>query len=151
MTTDYLQAIDDIFGEVQTVWSAASQSILGYVGEIRWYGREPKALPDREKYWLRVFQRTVMERQTALGRVQNDNGRQYRTDGLLFIHLFCPIVDKAAVTEGRRLANEIKNHFRALQTTNGVLFANTYIDELPMDGDWYRFNIIAQYNYEEIG
>ncbi len=151
MTANYLTALDDIFSQVDQTWNAISLSMLGYAGEIRWFGKEPKVLPDKSKYWLRVTQHTVLEKQSALGNVQEGNKRLYFSEGLLYLQLFCPIQDKSSVTKGRQLAEVLKNHFRNLMTTNGVLFHAARIDELPTDLEWYRFNIIADYNYEEIG
>lgn len=151
MTAGYTEAIDDIYGQVDIAWRNATTSVLGTVCEIRWSGLQPRDLPDRGAYWARANQQTVMERQISLGVVQQGNKRHYETNGVLLIFVYCPIADKTAVQKGRSIATSLKNHFRSLLTTNGVLFDKTWIEELQNDTNWITFKIVARYSYEEIG
>lgn len=149
--TTYIQSTDDIFTSFNLHWTEVSQPVVGYVPEIRWFGLEPIELPDKSAYFVRASIRTIDEVQAALGVNYDNSGRMYRNRGIFLIQIHCPISDKTSAVKGRSIANAIKNRFRSLLTQNGVLFTAARIEELPYETDWYRFNIIAEYNYEDIG
>jgi len=148
MTATYTEAVDAINGAFYEAWQAEAASIVGSVPEIRWQGVEADK-PPQNVFWCRVSIQTVYEEQTTLS---NDNGtKRYRTGGLVFVQIFCPTADAQAMDKGRKLAIVARNAFRGKQTANGVWFRNARINELPPEDDAYRLNVVADYEYDDIG
>lgn len=152
MTATYPQAIDAMFAMFKTAWEAGASVIVGSVPEIRWAGVEKPDKPIVDVYWCRVSQQTVLEGQTTLktGIAPSEN-RRYTSTGLLFVQLFCPMSDAQAYDKGRQLAVLARNAFRGNETTNGVWFRNARINELAPEENAYRFNIVVEYEYDDIG
>jgi len=148
MTTTYVEAIDQIFSLFNSAWVANSSAIAGYVPEVRWPGVEETGTPDASKFWARVSQQTVLEEQATLS--DNNGKRRYTADGLIFVQLFCPKSDVEAMDKGRKLAVIARNSFRGKTTSGKVWFRNARINELAPEESAYRFNVVAEYEYDEV-
>lgn len=147
MTTTYLKAIDDIFTEFKAVWDL-SDSIVGYIPEVLWPGVEFNQKPENSKFWCRVGQTTVGSPQISFN---SDTGRRFTTYGLFLLQLFCPKNIPNSITLGRALANSVVTGLRAKKTPNGIWIKNPMINELPNDENYYRFNVISEYEFDERG
>jgi len=146
--TNYNEAIDQMFSLFYAAWLAQTTAIIGYVPEVRWPGVEEPGTPDASKFWLRVSQQTVIEEQTTLA---DSNGkRRYTASGLMFVQLFCPKSEAAAMENGRKLAVVARNAFRGKVTSGKVWFRKVRINELAPEESAYRFNVVAEYEYDEI-
>lgn len=148
MTATYPEAIDQIYGLFNLEWNANSAAIVGYNPEIRWPGVEEDTIPPADKFWCRISQQTLDEPQTTL---RNGLGEQrYTASGLVFIQLFCPKSDTEGMDKGKKLAQVAKKAFRGKTTSGKVWFRNARIQELAPEDNAYRFNIVAEYTYDEI-
>ncbi len=148
MTTDYVSAVDQMFSLFLAAFTAGAPAIAGYMPEIRWQNVDEGTTPDASKYWCRVSQQTVIEEQTALA--GSDGKTRYTASGLIFVQLFCPIADISASSKGRKLAVIARNAFRGKTTSGKVWFRNVRINELPKETSAIRFNVVAEYEYDEI-
>ena len=144
----YQAAIDEMFAKFYTAWQTLDVG-LGYVPETRWQGIEVANEPDKSKYWVRVSQQTVDENQSTFR--QGSSGRRFTTEGLIFVQLFCPKSDSQAMTTGRKLATIARDAFRAVDSSDNIWFRNSRIVELSPENEWRRFNIVAEYEYDEEG
>ena len=144
----YIQAVDEIFDKINTAWKANTTSIVGYVPKMRWPGVEEPKKPNLGKYWARTSQETVTEEQTGLR--NGDNGQRYTALGLVFVQIFCPKSDGQSMVNGRSLAIVARDALRGKTTSCKVWFRNARIKELSPEDNWYRFNVIAEYEYDEI-
>jgi hypothetical protein len=151
MTATYPQAIDDIFSLFLAAWQLATPDVVESVPEIRWQGAEQAELPDKSAYWCRVSTQTLFEEQSTLNDVAQVGKKRYSNSGLVFVQLFCPMTDSQATEKGRALAVIARDAFRGQATSHGVWFRNARIVELPPEDDTYRFNVIAEYLYDDIG
>ena len=149
MTTTYSGATDEICGQFWQAWNAAEvSSLVGYVPDVRWpYVEEPET-PDSSKYWARVSIQTVFEEQTALA--GNDTKRRYTASGLVFVQLFCPKSVSDSGEVGRKLAEISRNAFRCKSSPNNVWFRNARINELSPENLFHRFNVVAEFEYDEV-
>jgi hypothetical protein len=143
-------AFDEIFGLLHTNWSSGTTAIVGYIPEIRWVGDGVRDIPETSKYWCRVSTQNIDEIQTTINENAENNKRRYTNFGILFIQLFAPRSDATAVEKGLQLAELIKNIFRGRNTSTGIWFRNVVIKPLPEEENWYRFNIIARYEFDQI-
>ncbi len=144
MTTNYIDAIDEMFSLFLADWKAKTTAIVGYVPVIFWPG--DKKEPDISKYFCKVSQQTVNEEQTAL----KSKNKRYENNGLLFVQIFCPSSDVAASSKGALLAVVARNAFRGKKTSGGVVFHNVRIQELPAKDNSERFNVVSEYEYDEL-
>jgi len=150
MTTTYSNAIDEINAMFWTDWNSVKTSDLaGYVPEVRWQHVEGVAPPDGSKFWARVSSQTAFEEQTALA--GNDGARRYTASGIVIVQLYCPKSLSRAGEIGRKLAEVARNSFRGKSTSSSVWFRNARINELAPEENVYRFNIVAEFNYDEMG
>lgn len=149
MTATYTGAIDAIFSLFLAHWTFNAPGVVGYVPELRWPGDSNAAPADSSRFWGRVSQQTVEQRQTSFATNVDGEGRRYRTTGLVYLQLFCPAtVD--GVVHGRELADVARSAFKGRATTNGVAFNNVAIQEPPPENGRFRLNVVAQYEYDEI-
>lgn len=147
----YDQYIDAMFAHFLERWTDGEvNTLLGYDTEIRWVGvSAPK--PDNTKYWIRVSQQTVLERQKTLSDCAGAPGKKrYKTEGLLYVQLFCPIANPQSMELGRKLAIIVRSAFRN-QGVAGVTFRHARIqDGLAPEQELNRFNIVTEYEYDEL-
>lgn len=145
---NYTQAIDEMFALFFEQWKANAPTVIGEVPEIRWPGVDEDKLPNMSKFWARISQQTVMEEQTSIA--GNDGKTRYTASGLIFVQLFCPKSDSRAMDRGRKLAIVARNAFRGKTTSGKVWFRRARIQELTPEDNAYRFNVVAEYEYDEI-
>ena len=163
MTLTYDAAVDEMFGQFRAAWIAGSAAIVGYVPEVRWPGVEPKnpdgslKKPESDKYWARVSQQGVDDEQTSLSACVESNeigatlpASRFTAIGLLFVQLFCPKTDPQGVELGRKLASLSQRAYRGKKTSGGVWFRNVRIIEVEDEELWHRFNVVAEYEYDEV-
>lgn len=163
MTLTYDAAVDEMFGLFKAAWDSGSAAIVGYVPEVRWPGVELKnpdgsiKKPESDKYWARVSQQGVDEEQTSLSAcvASNENGgvlpaSRFTAIGLLFVQLFCPKTEAEAMEFGRELAKLSRAAYRGKKTAGGVWFRNVRIIEVESEELWHRFNVVAEYEYDEV-
>jgi len=149
MPATYEEAIDQMSAFFKVAWDANTTAIVGYVPEVFWPGVEKENAPDVAKYWARFTQEGVNEEQTTL---TGDAGCQrFTPEGLIVIQVFCPKLDSVSMENGRKLATVGKEAYRGKKTSGGIWFRNVKIKELTPEAKWNRFNVIAEYEYDEIG
>jgi hypothetical protein len=147
MSATYEQAIDEIFARFHAIWTAQTPAVTLEAPELRWQGIENPEHPGYDKYWVRVSQQTIDEGQASLR--APECGQRYRTNGLLFIQIFCPKSDARAMEKGRQLAVIARDCFRGYTTQSGVWFRNSRVSELEPEERWLRLNVIVAYQYDE--
>lgn len=161
MAATYTTAVDEIFAQARAKLGrgslnagasigCAATTLIGYEIDVRWQGVELASTPDATKYWARVSIQGVSEAQVSLAdEVTGPAKRRYEPKGLIFVQVFAPMVADG-MDKGRKLAMIARDAFRGQQTASGVVFRNVRINELPNDGKSYRFNVVAEYEYDDI-
>lgn len=144
---NYSEAKDRIYKQVTDCLDSGAAAIIGEVPDIRYKGLEKPGLPDQSKYWVRVSTQEVDTQQTSL---RNDNSKRYTSDGLVFVQFFSPKSDSLGVTNGEELAKLVRNCLRANLPDCSLVFRNARIRELDPEKNWTRFNVIAEFEYDEI-
>jgi len=145
----YTNAINSIFSLFLTAWSAGTPAITTTAPKVYWPGVQEPASIDGSKFWARVSQQTVIESQTALA--GGDTGKKrYTAQGLIFVQIFCPKSDSANFQKGRLLAVVARDSFRGKTTTENVWIRNARINELSSEESFHRFNVVVEYEYDEI-
>lgn len=149
---EFDQARDEINTLFLTAWNANAGAVVGYVPEIRWQGVQYRDLPDGSKFWVRVSKQTVFEEQTTLSTCEGKPGqKRYTASGLVFVQVFCPKSNTQAFTLGQTLAKIARNAFRGKTTPGKIWFRNVRINELDPEELYERFNVVTEFEYDELG
>lgn len=152
--TTYSEAIDAMFALFNDAWvdGAGALAETTLVPDIRWPGVEEPEIPPVDSFWCRVSTQQVSEPLTSFkSGVAPTENKRYSAVGLLFVQIFCPMSDSRAMEKGRLLAELARDAFRGKQTANDVWFRNARIQNLPPEDRFYRFNIVVEYTYDDIG
>lgn len=146
----YPQAASEINSTFWLAWKAGSAAIAGYIPEVRWQNIEKSPIPDASKFWARVSLQSGGERQATLTTDCSVAGkRRYRCDGRVVVQIFCPKSLSTSAATGQQLADLAKNAFRKAPESN-LNFYDAWIKELSPEAEYYRFNVIADFQYDEI-
>lgn len=146
MTATYREAVDAMFELFNTAWIDGTTAIVGSIPQIFWQGVEPIDKPVVDAFYAMVSAQNVIDRQATF----RNETKRYTSNGLLTIQLFCPRANSQAMDKGRQLAELCREVFRNNGTSNGVWFRNARINDLPPEENSYRFNIIVDYEFDEI-
>lgn len=146
--TTYSDAVDEMFGMINSIWNANSSIIAGYVPEIHWPGKpEPTSVP-MDQVWARVSVQLVSDKQSSLA---NSNGvRRYHAIGLLYFQIFCPRTAASTLDIGRALANLIRLAFLKESPSGSIWFIDAVIRELPSTTENYPINIVVTFQYDSL-
>lgn len=151
MTTNYVQARDEMFSLFADKWNAESAAIAGYIPELLFEGTEKAGKPSNAKYWARLSMQSVLAEQSTLSTCEGAAGQKMYTDnGLIFIQLFAPKSEPAGYVTLANLAMLARNVFRNVSTPGKVWFRNARINPLSPEEVFYRFNVVAEFEYDEI-
>lgn len=146
------QARKEMFALVATTWAAKTAAIVGYIPEIRYQGIEEANLPGASKYWMRASTTTVTTRQRGHRLPDAPNGSPvvYDNFGFITLQTFAPMNSKDSWEKGELLAQLGQCMFMASETGGAVWFRNPRIRELNNDGTWYRWNVLADYQFSQV-
>lgn len=152
MTLQYDQARDEMLALFNAAWQANAGAIVSPVPEVRWQGKEVPTKPDRTKFWAHVSIQSVIEQQATLSNCVVEPGKKkYESAGLVFVQLFGPKMTATAYDDLQKLAIVARNAFRGKTTPGNVWFRNVRINTLKPEELFYRFNVVAEYEFDEIG
>lgn len=141
----------EMFLVVNTIWEARAAVIVGYVPDIRFQGVEEAALPGADKFWARCSTNNVTTRQVGHRMVEDGvSDVVYRTNGFITLQIFAPMKGADSYAKGELLSEIGQVMFMARETAGSVWFRNPRIRELDNDGTWYRWNVLADYEFDQI-
>lgn len=148
------QAVDTMFGQFNVAWNNVtygSKSIVGYVPQIIWQGKTEPLKIDFSKYFVRVSQQTVLETQSTLTTECFLPGhKRFTVDGMLFVQLFCPKSQADAEEKGGDLARIARDAYRTPALGQSIFYRRGRIQELAPEEKCIRFNVVTEYQYDEI-
>lgn len=150
MTLTPQQARKEMFALVNSAWQAGATAIVGYVPEIRYQGVELPALPGTDKFWARASTDNVTTRQAS--HKADEPGVSdvvYETLGFITLQIFAPMKSADSWEKGELLSELGQRMFMASETAGGVWFRNPRIRQLDNDGTWYRWNVLADYQFDQ--
>lgn len=151
MTVSPQTARKQIFQRILDCWSANAGDILSPIPELRFQGLELSGIPGATSFWARASTQLVTTRQAAHAMPEAPDGSNvvYETHGLVFLQIFAPMKNPEAWAKGELLAQVGQRMFMASETSSAVWFRNPRMVELQNDGTWYRWNVIAEYQFNQ--
>jgi hypothetical protein len=152
MITEYVDASDEINARFWSDWESKSPEAVGYVPEVRWQNVEEPNSIDGSKFWARVSLQTVFEEQSTLSNCEGAPWqKRYTVSGIVFVQIFCPKSEARSSEQGKLLSKIARNSFRGKATDSKIWFRRARINELAPEDLFYRFNVIADFEYDELG
>lgn len=140
-----------LFAKVQTCWDARANAIVGYIPEIRYQGAEVGPVPSADKYWMRASTQTVSNHQRGFRMPEAGVSKVvYENIGIITLQLFAPMNSPEAYAKGELLAELGQGMFMASETGGSIWFRNPRIRNLDNDGTWWRWNVIADYQFSQV-
>jgi len=156
VSTTYPEAKAEIYRLFTTYFTAnaVAASGLAYIPEIRYAGVLTPGLPatpPKEKHWCRISTQLVTEEQDTLSTCVADIGRRrYTAAGLVFVQMFAPATSEGT-TKNDLLAHVAKLAFRGKTADGGIWFRNARVNELKPEESFFRLNVVAEFEFNEIG
>lgn len=151
MTTTHAQARNEIFKVISNALNDGVNPIIGYIPNVYWQNVEQPIKPASDQHWGRASIQTVFAEQTSLSTCSGKLGqKRYTESGLVFFQWFAPMSRGESSQEMPLLAELVRNAFRGVSTENKVWFRNARINELPIEAQFYRCNVVAEFEYDEI-
>lgn len=142
------QAHDEIFGLVQTIWDAGTESagvLLMFEDVSTPTPNTPRAgEPANAEPWARASLRIIESPQIAHG-----EPAKYETNGFLQVEIRTPAGD------GQKLAHKlgtiVQDGLRGAKTSPGqVWFRRPVPNTVGQDATWFQVNVIADFTYYEV-
>lgn len=137
MTPD--QARDAMLKVFRDAWLLAGQTDAQAT-----YSDVPAALSTSEQVWARVTVRHATGRQSSL--TGGLGTKRYTNRGTLWVQVFAPMGDGS--TAGYGATQTVVGAFRDADI--GVLFRNVRFSEAGKDGAFERFDVKADFEYDEV-
>jgi hypothetical protein len=118
--------------------------------DIRYQGKASAERP--ADYWVRLSMQQVLSPQRGFVLTEdNADANVFETSGLIFGQLNAAISAEDSFRNGDLMATAIRDILRQSSTPSGMWFRNARFNELPDDGQNYRWNVIAEYEFDEKG
>jgi len=138
------QARDEILQKVKQVADGLSDFVVIYDSTRQ---DIPDENSDPLPTWARVVVQHTQGQQSSLSNLSNK--RRYTKRGLLTIQLFTPTGD--GLQKSDQLVEQFEAAVRNVSTPNGVWFRNVRSSEVGEDGPWFQTNILAEFEYDQVG
>ena len=151
MTLTPQNARKELLALVDTCWQAGAAAIVGYLPEMRYQGVEEGSTPGADLYWGRASTQTVATPQRGHRMPEVGISKPvYDNFGFITLQLFAPMKSSDSYAKGELLAELGQAMFMASETGGSIWFRNPRIIELANDGTWFRWNVIADYQFSQV-
>lgn len=152
MSTTPQLARKSILALIAAGWAAKAPAIVGGATspELRYQGDERGALPGSGKFWARASTQLATTRQSAFVMDNSPSPVGFTTAGIVAVQVFAPMTERGSYAKGELLAEALQCMFMATETATGVWFRNPRINELVDDGTWYRWNVLADFQFNQV-
>lgn len=138
MTATQETASDEMLAFFKTAWDTTSL--------IAVYENVKGAVPTTQVAWARpVIRHGAGGIQSLTGGLSTTN---YERTGLMVVSIFIP--NGNGLSLGRSLSKTVADAFEGKSTASGVWFRNIRVVEVGPDNEWYQFNVVIEFIYDEV-
>ena len=131
-------ASDEILAFFKTAWDTT--------GNLAVYENVKGAVPTAQVAWARpIIRHSPGGPQSLTGALNKTN---YVRTGLMVVSVFIP--NGNGLSLGRSLGKTVADAFEGKATASAVWFRNVRIVEVGPSDEWYQFNVVIQFTYDEI-
>lgn len=150
MTSTFIESGDEIYARINTLWNDVAVGLFGYKPALYWPGKVEPDKVDGSKSWGRVTRRTVDETQSGFVACSFNSKVRYTNSGLIYIQLFGSLSETGSDRKAQQLAEALKNAFKRKCTGSKVIFRNSRIEPLDPEELFFRYNVVFEYEYDEL-
>lgn len=138
MTLTLTEARDEMSTLFKDAWDDTGYLVIwDDVGEPR---------PNTRSPWARFTIRHADGFQATLA---NHGGvRRWRRTGTIFVQLFAPTNEGLSTLD--EMAMVAMRAFEGQTTPGGAWFRNARLQEIGVDGKWQQFNVLVDFEYDEV-
>ncbi len=130
-------ASDEMLALFQTAWDTT--------GNLAVYENVKGAVPTAQDAWARpVIRHASGGGQSLTGALNQTN---YERTGIMTVSVFIP--NGNGLSLGRSLGKTVADAFEGKSTASAVWFRNVRIVEVGPDAEWYQFNVVVEFVYDE--
>jgi len=152
MPCDFETAYDTITNRVLAEWDAATIAVVGFPVEMRFKGVEPTDKGGKivvpKTHFARFSMLQVVEPEITIR--NGEFGKRYEHMGNIIIQCFAERQNIRAEEIGRKLARAALDIFRGNEFDGGINFHNCRVNDLEPEQKFQRFNMVAEYHFDEI-
>ncbi len=131
-------ASDEMLAFFKTAWDTTSL--------IAVYENVKGAVPTDQVSWARpVIRHAPSGNQSLTGALNKTN---YERIGLMTVSVFIP--NGNGLSLARSLGKTVADAFEGKKTASGVWFRNVRIVEVGPSNEWFQFNVVIEFTYDEI-
>lgn len=145
------EARDEILGLFKAAWDANTPAINGgSVVEVRWQGVDAGTPPAADEPFARITIKHGPSGQTTFGAV---GARRFTRFGIVTVQIFDPVSKGGGLVFLDQASNIAKNAFEGVGTASGIWFRDVTIKEIDHSnkyGPWQQFNVLADFQYDEV-
>lgn len=146
MPTTFPAAYLSVTDELQIQWPNAA-GVIGLVPELLFQDVESETeVPTG--WFARFSMQEVDQEQTTF---RNGEDKRYTSIGLVFLQLYAPAEDITAAQKLRDLGQFAKTIFRPKMQDGCIKFSNIRVNRLEPEHGRRRANLVAEYEFDEIG
>lgn len=129
-------------GEILTLFKTAWDT----TGHIALYENIAGDPPSTPIPWARISLRHRTGGQTAISGA--DGKRRYDREGVVTVQIFIP--NGKGLSQGYSLGKIVVDAFEGKATPSQIWFRDVINKEIGPDGEWFQFNVTAEFMYDEI-
>lgn len=135
-------ARDEIYGLLKAAVDASPYSAVPVI-----YPDTVKDTPLDGTSYMKAFADLTNERTASLGPI---SGRRYRIMGLVQVQIFTPYGDGQATAD--LISGVVKGAFRGVNSpSDTIAFRNARAVDVGRDGAYLQTNVVAEFEYDELG
>jgi len=137
--------LTEVYAGFKTAWDTYTPSITGgTVPPVRYDGERSITRPLPAVTWVEARSRLDDASQISLA---NDTGiRLFKRSGKVELSIRVPTTQ----TFGALLVDVAKQSFQGQVTPGGVRFRNVRAIEVGLDGPWFQWDVVADFEYDEL-
>lgn len=141
------QAKDEAYTLVTTKF-AEWVGVTPFDVDVRFQG---KVRADRPTdLWVRLSMQQVQSVLSSFVATQDTGDKQqFETSGLIYAQVNAAMTFEDSFAIGDLIATAIRDILRSADTPSGMWFRNARFTEVPDDGEFYKWNVVAEYEYDE--
>jgi hypothetical protein len=147
VTTTLPEAYDTITNHVIDVWPTAAAGIMASGVPALFFEGVEQADPPKD-YFVRFSMQPVLEKQATF---MNGEDKRYTMSGVVYLQVYCPRSDERAVERRNLIATVGKKLFRGEALDGCIWFRNVRIQWLDPVASFIRANVVADFEFDEIG
>lgn len=115
---------------------------------LRWQGKLKVA--ETEPLYVHFSMQQVLSPLKAFVRTDDRaDVKMYETSGLIFGQVNVAMAEADGFRRGDLIATALRDMLRDAETPSGIWLRNSRFNELPNDVQYFKWNVIAEYEYDE--